>query len=87
MIGSGKTTIGVRLAERLGRSFLDMDREIDRTIGRSFHDLVRDEGWLAFREVEYRVAKSFAALRDAVCGLGGGTVRYEWNVDALRGRA
>ncbi len=85
MIGSGKTTIGMRLAERMARPFHDMDREIDRAIGRSFHDLVRDEGWLAFREVEYRVSKAFASRRDVVCALGGGTVRYEWNVDVLRG--
>jgi shikimate kinase len=85
MIGSGKTTIGMRLAARLGRPFHDLDRELDRLIGRSFHELVREQGWLAFREVEYRVCRQFAALRDAVCALGGGTVRYDWNLDALRG--
>jgi shikimate kinase len=85
MIGSGKTTIGTRLALRLGRPFHDLDRELERMIGRSFHELVRAEGWLAFREVEYRVCTRFATLRDAVCALGGGTVRYEWNVDVLRG--
>jgi shikimate kinase len=85
MIGSGKTTIGVRLAARLARPFHDLDRELDRLIGRSFHELVREQGWLAFREVEYRVCKQFAALREAVCALGGGTVRYDWNIDALRG--
>ncbi|MBI4572980.1 MAG: shikimate kinase, partial [candidate division NC10 bacterium] len=38
LIGSGKTIIGERLAAHLGRSFLDLDREMDREIGRSFHD-------------------------------------------------
>lgn len=85
MIGSGKTTLGGRLARRLGRAFFDLDRELDREIGRSFHELVREEGWLAFREVEYRICRRFAALADAVCALGGGTVRYDWNVDILRG--
>lgn len=84
MIGAGKTTLGERLAARLGRPFYDLDHEMDRLLGRSFHDLVRQEGWLAFREREYALVKRFAALRGAVCALGGGTVRYEWNRDVLR---
>jgi shikimate kinase len=85
MIGSGKTSLGERLAARLGWPFLDLDREMDRSLGRSFHDLVREEGWLPFRELEYRLCRRFAAARRTVCALGGGTVRYEWNRDALRG--
>ena len=85
LIGSGKTTLGRRLADRLGRSFLDLDRELDGDLGRSFHALVREEGWLAFREREYAIVKRFAAANRAVCALGGGTVRYAWNRDALRG--
>lgn len=85
MIGSGKTTLGMGLATRLGRAFLDLDREMDRTLGRSFHDLVREQGWLAFRELEYALCRRFAAMRDVVVALGGGTVRYEWNRDVLRG--
>jgi shikimate kinase len=85
MIGSGKTTIGTRLAARLARPFHDLDRELERRIGGSFHTLVREQGWLAFREVEYRVCRDFGMLRHAVCALGGGTVRYDWNVDVLRG--
>jgi shikimate kinase len=85
MIGSGKTTLGERLAACLQRPFHDLDRELDAELGRSFHDLVREEGWLAFREREYAIVKRLAALRGVVVALGGGTVRYAWNVDALRG--
>jgi len=85
LIGSGKTTLGRRLADRLGRSFLDLDRELDADLGRRFHELVREEGWLAFREREYAIVKRFAGATRAVCALGGGTVRYAWNRDALRG--
>lgn len=58
---------------------------MDRELGRSFHDLVREQGWLAFRELEYRVCKQLARLRGVVVALGGGTMRYEWNRDVLRG--
>jgi shikimate kinase len=39
MIGSGKTAIGERLAARLGRVFYDLDWELDRGLGYSFHRL------------------------------------------------
>ncbi len=85
LIGSGKTAIGERLASRLGRLFVDLDREMDRELGRSFHELVREEGWLAFREREYALCRRFAAMKRVVVALGGGTVRYAWNTDILRG--
>lgn len=85
MIGSGKSAIGERLAGRLERPFFDLDREMDRELGGSFHELVRAQGWLPFRELEYAICKRFAARGGTVCALGGGTVRYEWNRDVLRG--
>ncbi len=85
LIGSGKTAVGERLAARLGRPFFDLDREMDRELGRSFHELVREEGWLAFREREYGLCRNFAAMKGVVVALGGGTVRYAWNTGVLRG--
>jgi shikimate kinase len=85
MIGSGKTAVGEMLAQRLNWPFFDLDREMDRELGRSFHDLVREKGWLAFRELEYKICKRFSRLNRAVIALGGGTVRYEWNTDIFRG--
>ncbi len=85
MIGSGKTALGTILAHRLGWPFFDLDQEMDRELGRSFHELVREQGWLAFRELEYRVCKRFSRMKQTVSALGRGTVRYEWNTDLLRG--
>jgi len=85
MIGSGKTTIGAQLAASLKREFLDLDQEMDRILGCSFHNLVHEQGWLAFRELEYSICKSFSRRRNAIIALGGGTVRYEWNRDILKG--
>ncbi len=85
LIGSGKTAIGERLAARLGQPFFDLDREMDRELGRSFHELVREKGWLAFREREYGLCRRFATMSRVVVALGGGTVRYAWNTDVLRG--
>lgn len=85
MIGSGKTTIGTRLAHELGLPFLDLDQEMDRILGYSFHRLVQEKGWVAFRELEYKICKRFARQENSLICLGGGTVRYEWNMDLLRG--
>ena len=85
MIGSGKTTIGSRLAHELELPFYDLDREMDRILGHSFHRLVQEEGWVAFRELEYSICKRFARHEKCLICLGGGTVRYEWNMDVLRG--
>jgi shikimate kinase len=85
MIGSGKTTIGQHLAQQLQLEFYDLDREMDRILGYSFHELVQQKGWLAFRELEYSICKRFAELDSAIICLGGGTVRYEWNMDVIAG--
>ncbi len=84
MIGTGKTTIGLRLAEELGLDFFDLDREMDRQLGYSFHRLVAEKGWLAFRELEYSICRGFSKRKNSIICLGGGTVRYDWNVDVLR---
>ena len=85
MIGSGKTTIGQRLAQDLGLDFYDLDQEMNRRLGHSFHKLVAEEGWVAFRELEYSICKRFARHENSIICLGGGTVRYEWNMDVLKG--
>jgi len=85
MIGSGKTTIGERLAKALQLDFYDLDQEMDRILGHSFHKLVEEKGWVAFRELEYSICKGFSQLKNSIICLGGGTVRYEWNMDVLEG--
>lgn len=85
MIGSGKTTIGKPLSAAMGLPYYDLDDEMDKRLGYSFHRLVQEQGWLPFRELEYRICKHFAREPRGVFGLGGGTVRYPWNMDVLQG--
>ncbi len=85
MVGAGKTTLGRLIGEATGRPFLDLDQEILGETGRDLHDLVEAEGWLGFRQREYAMVKRFAAMTARIVGLGGGTVRYQWNLDALAG--
>lgn len=85
MIGAGKTTLGRNIAHRLGWPFDDLDPAMARLAGKDFRRVVAEDGWLAFRQYEYRICKGFARMDRTVIALGGGTVRYEWNRDVLRG--
>lgn len=85
IIGTGKTTLAKMLAERWGWRFEDLDQEIERTAGKTIGQVVEDEGWLRYRSLEYSICKGYAQMHQGVIGLGGGTPRYEWNRDILKG--
>jgi len=85
IIGTGKTTIGQAMAARLKRPFDDLDQAIERQAGMSIGDVVAADGWLRYREMEYQISKRYAQMDRAVIALAGGTPRYEWNRDVLRG--
>jgi shikimate kinase / 3-dehydroquinate synthase len=74
-MGAGKTTIGALVAIRIGRLFLDLDREIERSLQRSIPELFEQEGEAGFRVIE--AERTLATLRQnkpAVLALGGGAV-------------
>ncbi len=85
MRGTGKTALGRMLASELEVPFLDLDLEIDRLLGYPHARLIAEQGWLAFRELEYDTCKRLARREKSLIALGGGTVRYAWNRDLLRG--
>jgi shikimate kinase len=71
-MGSGKTTAGALLAERLGWSFLDLDREIERRDGRSVPQIFSESGEAHFRHLESATLASLLGQRHLVLALGGG---------------
>src|SRR5271157_5799439 len=85
LIGSGKTTIGREVARRLRWPFFDVDQIMEKEAGKRIHDIVAEEGWVSYREKEYNISKRLSRKNDSVIAMAGGTVRYEWNMDVLKG--
>jgi 3-dehydroquinate synthase len=70
--GSGKSTTGRLLAERLGWGFIDTDREIEREAGATVAEIFAREGEAAFRQRELRALEAAAAHEPVVVATGGG---------------
>ncbi|MEV6583738.1 shikimate kinase [Streptomyces sp. NPDC051582] len=73
-MGSGKSTVGALLAERLGVPYRDTDADIVAAQGREISDLFVDEGEPYFRELERQAVAAAVAGHAGVLALGGGAV-------------
>ena len=82
-MGAGKTTVGRRLAAKLGRPFLDSDAVIEERAGRPIRDIFAGEGEPAFRELEHETIADLLAGPDAVLALGGGAAGHPGTRDLL----
>lgn len=88
MMGSGKSTVGRRVAASLGVPFVDSDAEIERRAGRTIAEIFAVEGEAAFREAEAAVvAELVAADQPGVVSTGGGVVIDPATRALLRDRA
>jgi shikimate kinase len=82
--GSGKSTVGAMLAERLGVTFRDVDAVIAERTGRSIPEIFTDDGEATFRDLEERITAELLPL-PGVLSLGGGAVLSAVTRSALRG--
>lgn len=82
--GSGKSTLGPLLAQRLGVTFVDVDAVIEAREGRAIRDIFADDGEPAFRAIERDVTLELLGA-DGVVSLGGGAPLTAEIAEALRG--
>ncbi len=83
--GSGKSTVGKIIADRLDRPFRDTDLEIETRSGRSIATIFAEEGEPSFRDWEERTLTELAGeFPDAVLATGGGVVLREANRRRIR---
>ena len=85
LAGSGKTTIGRGVAERLGREFVDLDQEILRreektTVG----DVFRARGEAYFRQLESTITEELSRRSSLVIAPGGGWIMSPRSVEMMR---
>jgi shikimate kinase len=83
--GSGKSTIGRRLAKAMGVAMLDTDAAIEEKTGRTVADIFANDGEQEFRRIEEEVIRDALATHGGVLSLGGGAVTTPGVREALSG--
>jgi shikimate dehydrogenase len=86
-MGSGKSSIGHVLAKKLGKTFVDIDEQIEKKSGKPVAHIFREDGEPAFREMEKAVTAGVSRVAGQVIACGGGVVLDRSNVDNLKNNA
>ena len=82
-MGTGKSTIGQRVADCLQRHFVDMDTMIEAREGRPISQIFADEGEPYFRRVEADLCRELAGREGLVIATGGGTLVSTQNLQVM----
>jgi shikimate kinase len=83
-MGVGKSAVAARLAERLGKTLIEVDSVIEIKAGKSIPRIFEDEGETGFREREIEAVKQVVSGRRQVVACGGGVVLNQINIDRLK---
>jgi shikimate kinase / 3-dehydroquinate synthase len=75
--GSGKSSVGSRLAQKIKLDFIDLDREIEKNTGMSISQIMKEHGEKGFRELEFQTLSEAVKGRQKVVALGGGALLRE----------
>jgi shikimate kinase len=84
-MGSGKSTIGPILANTIGYEFADVDRAVERAVGKTVNEIFLESGEDRFRLLERDILARLAVRSRLVIALGGGTIMDEENFRLVTG--
>lgn len=84
MRGSGKTTLGQRLAEKLGKHFIDLDHEIEKHEKMPISEIIKTRDWPYFRKIEQKICANISKMDNLVIATGGGIILNKKNIQNLK---
>lgn len=84
MMGSGKSTIGEKLAEELNVQFIDLDTAIEESEGMTIPEIFNQKKEQGFRAIERKQLIKLAGNMEGVLALGGGSLQNQHIVDHLK---
>ena len=84
-MGAGKTTVGRKLANRLGYFFLDTDQQIEKQQGCTIEEIFRYAGEATFRELETKLLGNLQNVHNTILSTGGGMFLRSENQVFLKG--
>ena len=82
-MGSGKSSVGKCLSEKLKMNFIDFDEHIEKKYGKTIVEIFGTEGEKEFRKLEHRYLKTFLKKNNIIISLGGGTPCYHNNMELI----
>ncbi len=83
-MGCGKSTIGKKLAKKIGYSFIDLDRYIESKLYKTILEIFNEKGEAEFRLIETKYLKEVSLFEDIVISTGGGTPCFFENLDLMK---
>jgi shikimate kinase len=86
-MGSGKSTLGRKLAKILELPFIDLDQEIEKQAGMTIPAIFREQGEPVFRNIETRILTQILEGGPAVISVGGGAPCSGQNMSQIREKA
>lgn len=83
-MGTGKSVVGKKLAEKLNQSFIELDEEIEKREGESIKEIFENKGEAYFRKLEKKIVTATSEKESVVISAGGGAVVDEENFNNLK---
>lgn len=83
-MGTGKSTVGKKLARRLGMKFVDSDREVERVTGYTVNEIFKKFKEIRFRSEEKAALRRLTRNSGQIISTGGGAVLDPENVETLK---